>query len=109
MANWPTIETPSIDFEEETYFPFVRTEFEGNYVQQRPRSTRSRKRFSLKWKAMTQADYDALVAAFVAGELLTWTHPVTSTSYTVIFSEDSLKARYVAEDRWEVSCQIEEQ
>jgi hypothetical protein len=108
MAAWPSIATPSVDFEEETYFPSIRTPFEGNYVQQRPRSTRSRGRWLLRWNGLSDTHYGLLKTAFTAGESLTWEHPLTAVSHTVIFSQDSLKATYVAEDRWEVTCQIEE-
>jgi hypothetical protein len=42
---------------------------------------------------MTEADYGTLDTYFIAniGTTFSWTEPVTSNSYTVRFSEDSLK------------------
>jgi len=90
---WPSIAAPTYSTGGEVYRPQVRTEFEGNYVQSRPRSTRATRRWTLVWNAMTEANFSTLDAFFIAnaGTTFSWTEPVTSTSYTVRFSEDSLK------------------
>jgi len=90
---WPSIAAPTYTTGGEVYRPQIRTEFEGNYVQARPRSTRATRRWNLVWNAMTNADFETLDAFFIAniGVTFPWTEPITSTSYTVRFSEDSLK------------------
>ena len=94
---WPTIAAPTYTTGGEVYRPQIRSEFEGNYVQSRPRSTRATRRWTLVWNAMTNADYGTLETAFIAdiGATFSWTEPITTTSYTVRYSEDSLKWSHV--------------
>jgi hypothetical protein len=46
---------------------------------------------------MKEADYQSLESAFIAdiGTTFSWTEPVTSSTYTVRFSEDSLQWQHV--------------
>jgi len=90
---WPSIAQPTYTTGGETYLPQIRTEFEGGYVQSRPRCTRATRRWSLVWANMTEADYQSLESAFIAdmGTTFSWTEPRTSTAYTVRYCEDSLK------------------
>ena len=46
---------------------------------------------------MKEADYGTLESAFIAdiGTTFSWTEPVTTTSYTVRYSEGSLKWSHV--------------
>jgi hypothetical protein len=46
---------------------------------------------------MTEAHYALLEASFIAdiGSTFSWTEPVTSTVYTVRYSEDALKWQHV--------------
>lgn len=94
---WPTIAQPTYTTGGETYKPQIRTEFEGGYVQSRARATRSIRRWTLVWNAMTEADFATLEAAFIAdiGTTFSWTEPVTSTNYTVRYSTDSLQWSHV--------------
>ena len=89
---WPSIAAPTYSTSGTVYRPQIRTEFEGNYVQSRPRSTRATRQWTLVWNAMTDADFATLDAFFIAnvGETFSWTEPVTATGYTVRFSTDSL-------------------
>lgn len=95
--SWPTIKAPTYTTGGEVYRPQIRTAFEGNYVQSRPRSTRATRRWTLVWNAMTEADYQSLETAFTSdvGSTFSWTEPVTLASYTVRYSEDSLKSTFV--------------
>jgi len=94
---WPSIAQPTYTTGGETYLPQIRTEFEGGYVHSRPRCTRATRRWTLVWKAMTNSDFATLEAAFIAdmGTTFSWTEPVTSTVYTVRYSEGSLKWQHV--------------
>jgi hypothetical protein len=91
--TWPAIAAPTFTTGGAIYRPQIRTEFEGNYVQSRPRATRATRRWTLVWNAMTEAHYQLLDAYFIAniGVTFSWTEPITTTSYTVRFSEDSLQ------------------
>jgi len=95
--SWPSIAAPTYTTGGETYLPQLRTEFEGGYVQSRPRCTRATRRWTLVWNAMTNADFATLESAFIAdmGTTFSWTEPVTSTSYTVRYAADSLKWTHV--------------
>lgn len=94
---WPSIAQPTYTTGGETYLPQIRTEFEGNYVQSRPRATRAIRRWTLVWKSMTDGDFSSLESAFISdmGTTFSWTEPVTSTSYTVRYSTDSLRWQHV--------------
>lgn len=110
MANWPDIQNPSMPFEETVYKPQVKSESEGNYVHTRPRTSRARGRWPLRWPAMTEADYQTLLAFFTAnqGSSFTWTHPKSLVSYTCVFSTDNLTSKIIAHNRREVAVNIEE-
>lgn len=93
MAAWPAISAPDADlFQQAIQKPLVRTEFESGVVQSRARATSARRRFILGWHALSNTDYETLVTFFETyqGDTFTYTHPVTSTSYTVRFSNDEL-------------------
>jgi len=93
---WPSIAAPTYTTGGEIYLPIIRTEFEGGYVQSRPRATRWTRRWNLVWTAMTEADFQTFEAYFRTMRTTdTWTEPVTSTSYTFRFSEGSLKWQHV--------------
>lgn len=107
---WPTIAAPTYGTDGEVYKPQVRTEFEANYVQSRPRSTRETRRWTLVWNVMSEAHYQLLEAAYIAdaGNSFSWTEPVTSTAYTVRYGEDSLRWSHVAPGYRSVSVRLEE-
>lgn len=108
--NWPSIQNPSRPFDEDVFLPQVRTEFEGNYVQTRPKVSRAKKKWALYWKGMREEDYQTLIKFFRLnqGTSFTWTHPVSGTSYTCVFSGDNLRSRIINVNRREVWCAIEE-
>lgn len=110
MTNWPSISQPSYNSGEEYYRPQIKTEFEANYAQSRPSATRSIFRWSLKWESMSATDYSTLKTFFNTnqGNSFTWIHGITNVSYTVRFSENSLKAQYVNPDYVRVEVNIEE-
>jgi hypothetical protein len=97
-ADWPSIAAPTFGTTVEVYKPQIRTEFDGNYVQSRPRMTREIRRWVLKWNVMTEADYQTLAAFFVSnqGNSFNWTESVTSTSYLCRFSANSLSSVHVS-------------
>lgn len=97
MATFPTLSTPSFGTEVEVYKPQVRNEFEGGYVQSRARASREVRRWTLKWRALPEADYQTLATFFAAnqGNFFDWTEPVTSVAYTCRFSGDSLRSSHV--------------
>lgn len=111
MATFPSIDEPS-GLDEEYVKAQVRTEFEDGTVKSRPRHSRSRYKWTLSWEALPTADKATLETFFDAnqGDTFTWTHPLTSTSYTARFSADSVRFSYLPKlpDHWEVQLAIEE-
>lgn len=112
MPNWPSIANPSKGFDEEYYLPQAKSEFEANYVQTRKIATRGRHQFALVWNQMSETDYQTLKTFFDTnqGSSFTWTHPISGTSYTCVFSGDSIKSKpgVYPGYRTNVSCPIEE-
>ncbi len=108
-AAWPTTK-PVYPLEESVYKPALRTEFEAGYVQSRARCTRARRRFTLHWPAMAEAEYGALEEHFIAnqGASFSWTHPVSSTSYTVRYAEDVIAGKPVLPGNRDVVVRLEE-
>ena len=94
---WPSIALPTYTTGGEVYKPQIRTEFEGNYVQSRPRATRATRRWTLVWTAMTEANYGTLETAYLTdiGTTFSWNEVVTGNAYTVRYSEDSLRSQHV--------------
>jgi len=68
--------------------------------------------WTLFWSAMTQSDLDSLLSAFGTdqGSTFTWTHPLTSTSYTVGYGADQIDFDISGErvNRYEVSVDLEQ-
>jgi hypothetical protein len=106
---WPTIQAPSFPLSEDVYKPQYKNEFEAGYVQSRPRATVSKRRWKLQWKAMKEAHWDLLAAAFIAdqGNTFTWTHPV-SGEYTVRYVGDGVSSAIFANGLRQVSVDLEE-
>jgi len=79
----------------------LRSPFDAGYVQTRARFTRARRSWGLNWPAMTDADVAILRAyeqtTLVNGsQAFTWTHPVSSASYTVQLTGPIKYARHDA-------------
>jgi phage-related protein len=91
MPTFPTL-TYSCSFPigEEREDATIRPGFESGYEHTRPRFTRSRKTFSIKYQNMIAAD-KATLETFVdtvreGADSFTWTHPQTAVAYTVRFN-----------------------
>lgn len=105
MPNaWPAIAKPDFPLGDDRQYPVVRTEFETGAVQTRLRFSKQRIVCTLNWNAMSETDYQTLETFFDAnqGLTITWTHPVTSASYTVRFRGDSLQSQCIENGRRKV-------
>lgn len=94
MATFPSITAPSYGSEPTVYLPKTKVEFGGGYVDVGSEFTNERRKWQLVWDALPESEYQTLEAFFIAqgGEAFDWTEPVTSTAYSVFFSDDELKA-----------------
>jgi len=92
MADYPTLTVlPSVPIKEATEDPVIKSDFEAGYVHTRARYTRFRHQFTIKYDNMPNADKVTLDAFCdtVHGSVTSfaWTHPLTSTVYTVRFDK----------------------
>ena len=108
-AAWPT-SPPSYPFEEEVHLAQIKSRFEDGKVQSRVKWTSARDRFSLRWIQMEESEYQDFKLHFEAnqGSTFSWTHPITSTVYTVRYMSDSLKTTATLPGYRSVRVQIEE-
>ena len=109
---WPSIAAPS-----RISAQYVKSVYRSRYETGRPlsraASTKGRRKWDLSWTAMTQSDLDDLIAAFEAdtGGTFSWTHPLTSESFTVGYASDQVNFDISGErvNRYEVSVSLQEQ
>lgn len=113
MSDFPTLSIgPNYPIKETPEDSTIQSEFDGGYTQTRPRFTRIRKTFELKYdNLISDSDKSALesFAETVKGGSLsfTWTHPVTSVSYTVRFKKTP-EYEYVHYGWWKTSFTLVE-
>jgi len=110
MAVFPTTPIPRIGSSGTTQFLVINSQFEGNFSQTRRAATRGRKMFTLKFNAVTDAEFATLEAFFDAnvGGSFTWTNPRDSVEYTVRFGKDSLPFTYSYSGRINTKIELEE-
>ena len=111
MATFPTLSvTASMKYEDEYIKPIVKTKFEGNYAQTRPKYTRSSQNFMPTYTMITEADKDSLQAFFNtnSGNSFDWTNPTDSVVYTVRFAKETLKFKNIVVGYYEIAIPLEE-
>lgn len=92
MPTFPTLSVlPSYPLKDDAEDPTLKSNFEAGYTLARTRFTRQRKLFSLVYNKLPNAD-KLLLEAFCdtvhgGADTFTWTHPITSVSYTVRFDK----------------------
>lgn len=106
MANFPTLSiNPEYPIGEEYEDSTLRSNTEGSYELTRARCTRYPKIFTIKYILMPDTDKDSLdtfvITVKLGADSFTWTHPKTSTSYSVRFKPIP-KFTYVSYGYWEV-------
>lgn len=114
--TFPTVANPDYNNYSERFIrPARRTEFEGNAMSTRPRSTVTRRVLSIGWRSMTQADKDAVFGFFddYQGYAFLFTPPLETTAILVVFGDDELAATAVGPDgtsglRWRLSLELHE-
>lgn len=111
MATFPTLTiSASSKFEDEYIKPTVKTKFEGNYSQSRPKYTRASHNFNTLYNMITETDKATLQTFFNtnSGNSFTWNNPTDEVDYTVIFAEDSLSFKNITLGFYEVNIKLEE-
>lgn len=91
MATFPTLTAiPAVPMTEETEDATIRSPFEAGYEHTRPRFTRVRKTWTIRYEYMSTSDkntLDTFINSTVhqGSDSFSWTNPQDSTSYTVRF------------------------
>lgn len=92
MPNFPTLSRqPSYPLDETYVDDVIKTPTEAGYEQRRPRFTKRKKTFVVRYNILPNAD-KALIDNFYKDTLkgadsFIWTHPLTGTNYTVVFEQ----------------------
>jgi hypothetical protein len=112
MANWPvnSIGPPSYGYKDDYFRATIRSDFEGGYVAQRPRSTRGLAIVEVPWDLLPEAQYQMLLtfAKSSMGDTFPYPHPVSANTVTFRFSEDWLRSTIVSPGYRRVSVKLEE-
>lgn len=105
---YPSI-TPLNGVKETTIGKTVKSSFDSNYVQQRPKTTRFRKSFEMDYY-LTAAQFETFDTFYKEnlGLSFAFNHPITSTVYTVRFSEDQLECMWAYSDLVKITVTLEE-
>lgn len=117
---WPLTKKPS-DISETTVSSRIRNDFANNQPIVRNAFTRKRKKFSLTWDesgyhALTHEEKTTLDDFFKehSASSITWTHPWTGSTFTVIFTDDELNFSLIHPEVpgydgwWSVTVNLEE-
>jgi len=111
ILAFPTLPTPQFPIGTSNEDPTIASTFENGMEQTRPRFTRLRRTWTLKWNAMLNADRDTLAAFWItaaggAAEF-TWSNPYDSQTYTVRFS-GQIKETWNTDRTWQIEVSIKE-
>lgn len=92
MLAFPSLSVnPSYPLIEEWEDNTLRSDFEGGYQITRPRFTRTRRKFSIKYHFLSDGDKTALETFLITvkggADAFNWTHPMTNVVYTVRFEK----------------------
>lgn len=112
MPNFPTLSrNPSFPLEEIVEENTIRSNFEAGYELTRPRFTRMRKTFSVKYELLTNTDKQLIDNFYVqmkgGSGSFTWTNPITAVNHTVRFAEPP-KFEYTMDGYWNVEIKLRE-
>ncbi len=92
MSTFPTLSMPpTFPLDEQREDATIRSSFEAGYEHTRPRFTKVRYTWNIKYNLLPSAD-KATLEAFVTtvregADSFTWTNPVDNVSHTVRFSQ----------------------
>ena len=116
MSTFPSLSVPPgypLDPDGTLEDATIRSESTAGYEQSRPRYTRARRSFGVRYQHLADADV-AVLRAFElttlrnGSDLFTWMHPVTAIPYTVRLAGPIAYARTVAPGISDVSMTLRE-
>lgn len=112
MADFPTLTVAcNYPIGEQRENSVLKSEFEGGYVQTRARYTRVRRRFTIAYSQLSNAD-KTLIDNFIdtvngGADYFNWTHPQSSTVYVVRFQSPP-NFNYTSYGRWSCNFILEQ-
>jgi hypothetical protein len=91
MATYPSDIIPT-GFDETRNRPMHSSESEAGYVSQRPKGTKKFMQFDISYNNLTDAQKTTLEDFYDAniGQIVTYIHPTTGTSYDVRYDADKI-------------------
>ena len=102
---------PTYPIREQVINPAISSPFENGMVQVRPRFTRSRKRWSISYRALTEAEKNTVKNFYdsVSGGsyYFTWENPMDEVEHTVRFIND-MEITQITNTYYTVSFDLEE-
>lgn len=90
--------------------PIIRSKFDGNYSQTRPKFTRSTFTWNITWPILTLNDIEIIESFFDAnqgGEFI-WVSPDDGITHTVRFVDESINSKMIDNDQYSISISLEE-
>lgn len=94
MQTYPATPVPSFSYVQGIQFKTIISQFENLAEQRRQKWSQGKRTFSLTYPVLSSTDMDTLWNFYVARngsyDAFTFVDPISSTSYTVRFQDDSL-------------------
>jgi len=112
MGAFPTLTAkPEFPIKEGIVDTLIRTSQEAGPVHSRNRYPRTRKTFGISYKNLDETDTSALLTHLVTttnggADNFTWTHPITSVEYTVIYQAPFEMSYDYYGDQYRASCEF---
>nr|DAY74277.1 MAG TPA: minor tail protein [Caudoviricetes sp.] len=113
MLDFPeSISAPDYPLQEALEDAVLRSNMEDGTVKTRPKFTRNRKTFEIKWGHMTDVQKQTFENFYVSslknGSLpFNWIHPQTGKAYVVVFSEPPSMALTILH-YWSINAKLRE-
>lgn len=86
-----------------------RADFEANYSQLSPKTTRGRRRFELNYDFITEAEFETLESLFDdVSTIYEFTYPLDGLTYSVYIDQDQLIREAVTNSRVNTSIILQE-
>ena len=109
--TFPTLPNPVFPIQTGSEDPTISSTFENGMEQTRPRFTRLRRSWTLKWTFMLNEDRDTLMTFWnttSGGSVeFIWTNPTDEQTYTVRFSGPP-KENWINDRGWEIEISLKE-
>lgn len=109
MPTYPTTPCPRVGSSKTIRHSVLKTPFDGNYLQVRRTTTRSRVMFDLKYDNITDEEFAILEAFFslYVGTIFDYVNPVDFQTYQVTFKDEELMFNHTEKGRGNTSITLE--